>query len=224
MTLLKTIQISASILSADMANLTAVTEGLERDGLDMLHFDVMDGQFVPNITFGMPVLASIHDATEQFMDAHLMVQEPIRYVEAFQKAGADYVTVHLEACEDVKTTLDKIHACGMKAGLAVNPETDVKELVPYLEDVEMILIMSVHPGFGGQKFIPESLDKIREVRAMLNEKNLETDIQVDGGIYVENVREVLDAGANVIVAGSAVFRGDAGENTAKFMEILKSYE
>ena len=144
------------------------------------------------------------------MDAHLMVQEPIRYVEAFQKAGADYVTVHLEACEDVKTTLDKIHACGMKAGLAVNPETDVKELVPYLEDVEMILIMSVHPGFGGQKFIPESLDKI--------------DIQVDGGIYVENVREVLDAGANVIVAGSAVFRGDAGENTAKFMEILKNYE
>ena len=223
-TLLKKIEISASILSADMANLTAVTEGLERDGLDMLHFDVMDGQFVPNITFGMPVLASIHDATEQFMDAHLMVQEPIRYVEAFQKAGADYVTVHLEACEDVKTTLDKIHACGMKAGLAVNPETDVKELVPYLEDVEMILIMSVHPGFGGQKFIPESLDKIREVRAMLNEKNLETDIQVDGGIYVENVREVLDAGANVIVAGSAVFRGDAGENTAKFMEILKSYE
>lgn len=189
-----------------------------------IFFDVMDGMFVPSISFGMPVLASIHDATEQFMDAHLMVQEPIRYVEAFQKAGADYVTVHLEACEDVKTTLDKIHACGMKAGLAVNPETDVKELVPYLEDVEMILIMSVHPGFGGQKFIPESLDKIREVRAMLNEKNLETDIQVDGGIYVENVREVLDAGANVIVAGSAVFRGDAGENTAKFMEILKSYE
>ena len=111
-----------------------------------------------------------------------------------------------------------------KAGMDVNPETDVKELVPYMEDVEMILIMSVQPGFGGQKFIPESLDKIREVRAMLNEKNLETDIQVDGGIYVENVREVLDAGANVIVAGSAVFRGDAGENTAKFMEILKSYE
>ena len=166
----------------------------------------------------------MNNATEQYMDEHLMVQEPIRYVEASHKERADYVTVHLEACEDVKTTLDKIHACGMKAGLAVNPETDVKELVPYLEDVEMILIMSVHPGFGGQKFIPESLDKIREVRAMLNEKNLETDIQVDGGIYVENVREVLDAGANVIVAGSAVFRGDAGENTAKFMEILKSYE
>ena len=216
--------LSPSILAADFKVLGQEMKKTEENGAAYIHFDVMDGMFVPSISFGMPVLASIHDATEQFMDAHLMVQEPIRYVEAFQKAGADYVTVHLEACEDVKTTLDKIHACGMKAGLAVNPETDVKELGPYLEDVEMILIMSVHPGFGGQKFIPESLDKIREVRAMLNEKNLETDIQVDGGIYVENVREVLDAGANVIVAGSAVFRGDAGENTAKFMEILKSYE
>lgn len=216
--------LSPSILAADFKVLGQEMKKTEENGAAYIHFDVMDGMFVPSISFGMPVLASIHDATEQFMDAHLMVQEPIRYVEAFRKAGADYVTVHLEACEDVKTTLDKIHACGMKAGLAVNPETDVKELVPYLEDVEMILIMSVHPGFGGQKFIPESLDKIRAVRAMLNEKNLETDIQVDGGIYVENVREVLDAGANVIVAGSAVFRGDAGENTAKFMEILKSYE
>lgn len=216
--------LSPSILAADFKVLGQEMKKTEENGAAYIHFDVMDGMFVPSISFGMPVLTSINDATEQFMDAHLMVQEPIRYVEAFQKAGADYVTVHLEACEDVKTTLDKIHACGMKAGLAVNPETDVKELVPYLEDVEMILIMSVHPGFGGQKFIPESLDKIREVRVMLNEKNLETDIQVDGGIYVENVREVLDAGANVIVAGSAVFRGDAGENTAKFMEILKSYE
>lgn len=216
--------LSPSILAADFKVLGQEMKKTEENGAAYIHFDVMDGMFVPSISFGMPVLASIHDATEQFMDVHLMVQEPIRYVEAFQKAGADYVTVHLEACEDVKTTLDKIHACGMKAGLAVNPETDVKELVPYMEDVEMILIMSVQPGFGGQKFIPESLDKIREVRAMLNEKNLETDIQVDGGIYAENVREVLDAGANVIVAGSAVFRGDAGENTAKFMEILKSYE
>ena len=216
--------LSPSILAADFKVLGQEMKKTEENGAAYIHFDVMDGMFVPSISFGMPVLASIHDATDQFMDAHLMVQEPIRYVEAFQKAGADYVTVHLEACEDVKTTLDKIHACGMKAGLAVNPETDVKELVPYLEDVEMILIMSVHPGFGGQKFIPDSLDKIRAVRAMLNEKNLETDIQVDGGIYVENVREVLDAGANVIVAGSAVFRGDAGENTAKFMEILKNYE
>ncbi len=216
--------LAPSILAADFKVLGQEMKKTEENGAEYIHFDVMDGMFVPSISFGMPVMASIHDATEQFMDAHLMIREPIRYVEAFQKAGADLLTVHLEACEDVKATLDKIHEYGMKAGLSINPETDVKELMPYLEDADMILVMSVHPGFGGQKFIPETLEKIRAVRNMLNKKNLDTDIQVDGGIYVENVREVLDAGANVIVAGSAVFRGDAGENTAKFMEILKSYE
>ena len=216
--------LSPSILAADFKVLGQEMKKTEENGAKYIHFDVMDGMFVPSISFGMPVLASIHDATEQFMDVHLMIQEPIRYAEAFQKAGADILTVHMEACEDVKATLDKIHECGMKAGLSINPETDVKELIPYLEDADMILVMSVHPGFGGQKFIPETLDKIRTVRNMLQEKNLDTDIQVDGGIYVENVRKVLDAGANIIVAGSAVFRGDAGENTAKFMEILESYE
>lgn len=216
--------LAPSILAADFKELGQEMKKTADNGAKYLHFDVMDGMFVPSISFGMPVLASIHDATDQVMDAHLMVQEPIRYVEAFQKAGADLITVHLEACEDVSATLSAIKECGMKVGLSICPETDEKELIPYLDEVDMILIMSVHPGFGGQKFIPESLDKIREVRAMLNEKNLEIDIQVDGGIYVENVREVLDAGANVIVAGSAVFRGDAGENTAKFMEILKNYE
>ena len=246
--------LAPSILAADFKVLGQEMKKTEDNGAEYIHFDVMDGMFVPSISFGMPVMASIHDATEQFMDAHLMVQEPIRYVEAFAEAGADILTVHYEACKDIRATLDKIKACGMKTGLAIspdtpvevlkeflgevnkirecgmkvglsiNPETDVKEVVPYLEEVDMILVMCVHPGFGGQKFIPESLDKIRAIRAMLNEKNLETDIQADGGVYVENVREVLDAGANVIVAGSAVFRGDAGENTAKFMEILKSYE
>ena len=216
--------LAPSILAADFKVLGQEMKKTEENGAEYIHFDVMDGMFVPSISFGMPVLKSIHNATEQFMDAHLMIQEPIRYVEAFQKAGADLLTVHLEACEDVKATLDKIHEYGMKAGISINPETDVKELMPYLEDADMILVMSVHPGFGGQKFIPETLEKIRAVRNMLNKKNLDTDIQVDGGIYVENVREVLDAGANIIVAGSAVFRGDAGENTAKFMEILKSYE
>ena len=216
--------LAPSILSADFKVLGEQMKLTEDNGAKYLHFDVMDGMFVPSISFGMPVLKSIHNATDQVMDAHLMVQEPIRYVEAFKEAGADIVTIHLEACEDVNATIAKIRECGMKVGLSINPETDVKEVVPYLEEVDMILVMSVHPGFGGQKFIPESLDKIRAIRAMLNEKNLETDIQADGGVYVENVREVLDAGANVIVAGSAVFRGDAGENTAKFMEILKSYE
>ena len=217
-------KLSPSILSADFCNLEEGIRQTEENGAVYLHFDVMDGVFVPSISFGMPVLASIKPAVKQVIDTHLMITEPIRYVEAFQKAGADSVTVHIEACEDVKATLNKIRECGMKVGLSINPETDVKEVVPYLEEVDMILVMCVHPGFGGQKFIPESLDKIRAIRAMVNEKNLETDIQADGGVYVENVREVLDAGANVIVAGSAVFRGDAGENTAKFMEILKSYE
>lgn len=216
--------LSPSILAADFKVLGQEMKKTEENGASYIHFDVMDGIFVPSISFGMPVMASIRNATEQIIDAHLMVTEPIRYVEAFQQSGADLLTVHLEACEDVKATLDKIHECGMKAGLAVKPETAAEELVPYLDEVDMILIMSVHPGFGGQKFIPETLDKVREVRKMLTEKNLDTDIQIDGGIYTGNVKEVLDAGANVIVAGSAVFKGDAGENTAKFMEILKRYE
>lgn len=216
--------LAPSILSADFKILGEQMKATEENGAKYLHFDVMDGMFVPSISFGMPVLKSICKATGQVMDAHLMVQEPIRYVEAFKEAGADIVTVHLEACEDVGATLDKIHACGMKAGLSICPETDAAQIEPYLSNVEMALIMSVHPGFGGQKFIPESLEKIRTVREMIAARGLDTDIQVDGGIYLTNVREVLDAGANIIVAGSAVFKGDPGENTREFMEILKSYE
>ena len=216
--------LAPSILSADFKVLGEQLKVTEAAGAEYIHFDVMDGIFVPSISFGMPVLSCIKGYTSQILDAHLMITEPIRYVEEFAKAGADIITVHLEACEDLQATIDKIHVAGVKAGISIKPKTPVEAFVPYLDQADMFLVMSVEPGFGGQAFIPESLDKIREVRAMLNEKNLETDIQVDGGIYVENVREVLDAGANVIVAGSAVFRGDAGENTAKFMEILKSYE
>ena len=216
--------LSPSILSADFKALGGQMKATEENGARYLHFDVMDGMFVPSISFGMPVLKSIHDATGQVMDAHLMVQEPIRYVEAFKEAGAHIVTVHLEACEDVGATLGKIHDCGMKAGLSICPETPVSAVEPFLPQIEMLLIMSVHPGFGGQKFIPESLDKIREARKRIREGGYNIDIQVDGGIYLTNVREVLDAGANIIVAGSAVFKGDPGENTKAFMEILRSYE
>ena len=216
--------LAPSILAADFNILGQEMKKTEENGAKYIHFDVMDGMFVPSISFGMPVLQSIHNTTKQVMDAHLMVQEPIRYVEAFKNAGADLVTVHLEACEDVSATIKKIRDCGMKVGLSICPETKTEELKPYLEKIDMVLIMSVHPGFGGQKFIPESLEKIREVRAMIEEKQLLVDIQVDGGIYLTNVDEVLEAGANIIVAGSAVFKGDAAQNTKAFMEILKNYE
>lgn len=216
--------LAPSILAADFTVLGEQMKLTEENGAKYLHFDVMDGMFVPSISFGMPVLKSIQNATGQVMDAHLMVQEPIRYVEAFKEAGADLVTIHLEACEDVAATIAKIRECGMKVGLSICPETDASEVEQYLPLVDMILVMSVHPGFGGQKFIPESLDKIRAIRKMIKERNLSVDIQVDGGIYLTNVRDVLDAGANVIVAGSAVFKGDPAQNTKEFMEILNSYE
>ena len=216
--------LAPSILAADFKALGDQMKQTEENGAEYLHFDVMDWMFVPSISFGMPVLKSIHGATSQVMDAHLMVQEPIRYIEDFKKAGADIVTVHLEACTDIRKTIAKIRECKMKAGVSICPETPVEEVQFLLPEVDMLLVMSVHPGFGGQKFILESLDKIRRIRKVIEEQKLNTDIQVDGGIYLSNVKEVLDAGANVIVAGSAVFNGNPGENTRAFMEILNAYE
>ncbi len=207
--------LAPSILAADFRTLGKEMELTEEAGAEYIHFDVMDGMFVPSISFGMPVLQSIKGATSQVMDAHLMVQEPIRYIEDFKRAGADIVTVHLEACGDVDATIKKIRSSGMKAGLSICPDTKAEEAKRYLPDIDMLLVMSVHPGFGGQKFIPESLEKIRALRTMTDALGLDTDIEVDGGIYHSNAREVLDAGANVIVAGSAVFGGDT---------ILKDYE
>ena len=212
--------LAPSILSADFKILGEQLKLTEEAGAEYIHFDVMDGMFVPSISFGMPVLASIKGATTQTLDVHLMVTEPIRYVEEFVKAGADIVTVHYEACEDLQATIDKIHAAGAKVGISIKPKTPVDVLLPYLDQAEMFLIMSVEPGFGGQAFIPESLERISELRNLLNEKGLTTDIGVDGGIYHKNVAEVLAAGANVMVSGSGVFKGDIKDNTAKFMEIL----
>lgn len=216
--------LSPSLLAADFKKLEQEIKKTEENGAEYLHFDVMDGIFVPSISFGMPVLKSIRSCTEQLMDVHLMITEPIRYLKEFKEAGADLVTVHLEACEDVEKTLDAIHECGMKAGLSIKPGTPAEALEPYLEKLELVLIMSVEPGFGGQKFIPESLDKISAVRKMLDAAGSNADLEVDGGIYQNNVGEVLEAGANVIVSGSGVFRGDAAQNTWEFMEILQRYE
>lgn len=215
--------LAPSVLAADFKVLGEQIRLTEENGAEYLHFDVMDGMFVPSISFGIPVLKSIRSATKQVMDVHLMIQEPVRYAEAFRDAGADILTVHLEACEDILSTIKKIRECNMKAGLSICPETDVKKVKKLLDKIDMLLIMSVHPGFGGQSFIPDSLEKIRSARAMAEEQGLKLDIQADGGIYHTNVRDVLDAGVNVVVAGSAVFRGNPAENTKKFMEIIKNY-
>lgn len=216
--------LAPSILSADFKILGEQLRQTEESGAKYIHFDVMDGMFVPSISFGMPVLASVKDATEQVLDVHLMVVQPERYIKTFAECGADIITVHLEACENPGDVLDMIHACGVRAGISVKPATAVEKLIPYLDQADMFLIMSVEPGFGGQAFIPESFEKIRRLREMLDQRGLKKDIEVDGGIYHSNVAEVLEAGANVIVSGSGVYKGDIRKNTSEFMEILKNHE
>lgn len=216
--------LAPSLLAADFKNLDRELTLIQENGAEYLHFDVMDGMFVPSISFGMPVLQSIKPITNIVCDAHLMVTEPIRYVEAFAKSGADLITVHVEACEDIHATIAKIKECGCKVGVSICPETPVSAVEDLLDKIDMVLIMSVHPGFGGQKFIPESLEKIAAVRAMINEKGLNVDVQVDGGIYTHNVEEVVKAGANIIVAGSAVFNGDVAKNTKDMLALIKKYE
>ena len=216
--------LAPSILAADFKELGLAIKTIEENGAEYLHYDVMDGIFVPSISFGMPVLASIRSCTKQVMDVHLMITEPIRYIKEFKEAVADLITIHLDACEDVAATIKAIREAGLKVGLSIKPATEAEAIRPYLAQIDMILVMSVEPGFGGQKFIPESLDKIRALRAMVEEAGVNVDIEVDGGIYQANVKEVLDAGANIIVSGSGVFKGDIAKNTREFMEILNSHE
>lgn len=181
------IKLAPSILSADFAKLGEDVVRIDKAGCDWIHIDVMDGMFVPNISFGMPVIKAIRGLTNKFFDVHLMIEEPIRYLQQFKEAGADMVTVHVEACEDVEKTIDEIHKLGIKAGLACNPETPVDDIVPYINKVDMILIMTVHPGFGGQSYIDECTEKVEIVNAIVNEYRLDTLIQVDGGVNTENV-------------------------------------
>ena len=199
------VRIAPSILSADFSHLAEELEDIEKAGADMVHLDVMDGHFVPNITFGMPVIANLRQRSALEFDVHLMIEEPIRYIEAFKKAGADLITVHAEACKDVKATLEAIEKAEVLAGLSIRPGTPFSAIAEYLPHCDVLLIMTVEPGKGGQALIPETLDKVREARKYIEENRLFTRIEVDGGINPETAKAAVDAGAQILVAGSSVF-------------------
>ncbi len=218
--------LSPSILAADFNRLGEQIREVRDNGAQALHFDVMDGLFVPSISFGMPVLASIRRQTDIFLDVHLMICEPIRYVKTFAESGADLITVHYEACRDVAATIREIKNAGAKAGLSVRPQTPVEVLRPYLKDLDLVLIMSVNPGFGGQTLMEGTYDRIRQLRELYGEvfgRSYGDDLpraEVDGGVNLENVGDLIAAGADTIVTGSAVFRGDVAANVRDFLAIL----
>ena len=212
--------LAPSILAADFNKLGEQIELLEQAGVKYLHIDVMDGKFVPSISFGMPVIASIRRNTKLVFDVHLMIEEPIRYLEAFKEAGADIITVHVEACTHLHRTIARIRELGMKAGISLNPASTLQGLEYILQGLDMVLIMTVNPGFGGQTMIPGVVRKITELKKMAEDKGITLDIEVDGGITLENVTTVLEAGANVIVSGTSIFRGDIKANVAGFQKIF----
>lgn len=213
--------LSPSLLAADFGKLREELEKIEAAGAQYAHIDVMDGIFVPSISFGMPVIRSIRSTSNLVFDVHLMIEDPDRYIEDFAACGADYIVVHAEACKHLDRTIAHIHDCGKKAGVALNPASSLSLIEYVLPQVEMVLLMSVNPGFGGQKRIEYVTDKVRTLRKQIEEKKLNVDIEVDGGVTLDNVEELLTAGANVIVAGTAVFKGDVEQNVKDFLSRMQ---
>ncbi|MFR8318564.1 MAG: ribulose-phosphate 3-epimerase [Catenibacillus sp.] len=218
------LKLSPSILSADFANLGRDVMAADQAGAHYIHIDVMDGNFVPNISFGLPVIRSIRGCTDKIFDVHLMVEEPGRFLEDFKAAGADLITVHAEACIHLHRTIQAIKDLGMGAGVVLNPATPLEVLDYVLQDLDMVLLMTVNPGFGGQKYIPAMTDKIRRLNAMIKDRGLDVDIEVDGGVGPENLRMLIEAGANVFVAGSSIFGGPIDQRVQRFLEIFEEYE
>ena len=212
--------VAPSILSADFGNLERDIKMIDRSEAEWVHIDVMDGVFVPNISFGFPLMKPIRKATAKVLDVHLMIVEPERYVKRFVEAGADYVTFHLEACVDPRAAIAEIKATGAKAGVSIKPATPVEAVFDYLDELDMVLVMSVEPGFGGQSFMPDPLDKVRALRREIDKKGYNCLIEIDGGISASNAREVFDVGVNVIVAGSSVFNAENQEQA--ITDILKA--
>ena len=218
---MKKIKISPSILSADFSNLRTEIQRLESGGADMIHVDVMDGHFVPNLTIGPPVIKALKKHSSLLFDVHLMISPVHKYIQSYSEAGADIITIHPEATEDLNSSILKIKELRKKVGISLNPETKIDVILEFLEKIDLVLIMSVNPGFGGQKFMPEVLSKVKELKKIQSEKKLNFDIEIDGGINFENSKKAIEAGVNILVSGTTIFKSNNGD-IKKNIELLKS--